>query len=179
MQNKLPVPYKHIYTATNYTKSAVYLRTTVHTSFMLEQRAREHVNKWQFHQSQSQLNNEAQLLLHCSFTKAWQTLQQGVSNYYYKLSVIILVIHHLIKLDFFSSFWKILHYQISWKSAHWQQHSNSMQTDGRMKLTVAINTTHRKEPHNQCKENRWVGLDEYGEDNFLHLLGSNARPSSP
>jgi len=45
MQNKLPVPYKHIYTATNYTKSAVYLRTTVHTSFMLEQRARKHVNK--------------------------------------------------------------------------------------------------------------------------------------
>jgi len=35
----------HIYTATNDTKYGAYLRMTVHTSFMLRQQAREHVNK--------------------------------------------------------------------------------------------------------------------------------------
>jgi len=35
------------------------------------------------------LNNETQLLLHCSFTKAWQNLQQDASKDYYILRVFV------------------------------------------------------------------------------------------
>jgi hypothetical protein len=57
-------------------------------------------------------------------------------------------INHLIKLNFLTSFQKILHYQISLKSAHSEQRY-SMQTDGRIKITDAINTTPWKEPQYQ------------------------------
>ena len=45
---------------------------------------------------------------------------------------------------FATTFQKILHYLISWKYAHWEQ-TYSMRMDGRINLTVAINTTHWKE----------------------------------